>query len=76
MKEQINCKDVMGHICQSLGEELNSEKCVLIKEHLENCSGCQNYFTSVEKTIKFYKMYDIQMPDDAHDKLMQKLGLL
>lgn len=75
MKEQVNCKDVMSHICESLGEELHSEKCQLIKEHLDNCPGCQNYFNSVEKTIKFYKLYNIQMPDEAHSKLMQKLGL-
>lgn len=75
MKEKVNCKDVMSHICESLGEELHSEKCLLIREHLEGCPNCQSYFNSVEKTIKFYKMYNIQMPHDAHNKLMEKLGL-
>lgn len=75
MKEKVNCKEVMSHICDSLGEELQSEKCLMIKDHLENCTCCQNYFSSVEQTIKFYKMYDITMPNEAHNKLMEKLGL-
>jgi predicted anti-sigma-YlaC factor YlaD len=75
MKENISCKEVMSHICESLGEDLNSEKCMAIREHLEDCPGCKNYFSSVEQTISFYKMYDIKMPDEAHNRLMEKLGL-
>jgi predicted anti-sigma-YlaC factor YlaD len=46
--KKINCKDVMAHICDNLGEELNSPKCVEIKNHIENCDNCKNYFNSVE----------------------------
>jgi predicted anti-sigma-YlaC factor YlaD len=75
MKNEINCKDVMKHVCESLGEDLNSESCRNIKQHLDDCPGCQNYFKSVEKTIDFYKDYNIKMPDDAHNRLMSALGL-
>jgi hypothetical protein len=75
MSEQIKCKDVMSHICESLGEELQSEKCMAIKEHLQSCSCCQSYFCSVEQTIKFYKLYNINMPEEAHERLLHKLGL-
>ncbi len=47
MKEdKINCKDVMHHICDNLGEELDSPKCVEIKKHLESCDNCQRYYDS------------------------------
>ena len=75
MNNNVNCKDVMKHVCESLGEDLNSESCRNIKTHLEECPGCQNYFKSVEKTIGFYKDYNINMPEDAHKRLMSALGL-
>ena len=74
-KHQTTCKEVMHHICDNLGEDLDSPKCIAIKEHLESCDNCKNYFNSVESTIKFYKMYNVNMPRESHDKLMDYLGL-
>jgi predicted anti-sigma-YlaC factor YlaD len=73
--EKITCKDVMSHICESLGEDLDSPKCVAIKNHLNECPDCTKYFKSVEKTIDFYKKYNVDLPDDAHNRLINILGL-
>jgi predicted anti-sigma-YlaC factor YlaD len=75
MKEKVTCKDVMRHVCENLGEELNSEKCVDIKNHLDNCAACKNYFKSIEITIDCYKKYNVNLPEDAHIKLMKLLNL-
>lgn len=76
MKEdKVGCKEVMHHICDNLGEELDSPKCVAIKEHLEKCDNCQKYYDSIELTIDLYKKYDVQISDDVHDRLMDHLGL-
>ncbi|MBE2279993.1 MAG: hypothetical protein IAE91_06340 [Ignavibacteriaceae bacterium] len=72
---KIDCHSVMKHICESLDEGLNSEKCKEIKKHLDECEGCQNYFDSVEKTIEFYKQYEIKLPEECHKKLMVYLNL-
>lgn len=72
---KANCKEVMGHICESLGEELNSPKCTAIKQHLEECETCKKYFKSVSTTIEMYKTYNVDMPDDCHKRLFEKLGL-
>jgi predicted anti-sigma-YlaC factor YlaD len=74
-QEKVSCKDVMSHICESLGEELNSPKCLAIKEHLSNCPDCSNYFISVEKTINLYKNYNVELSREAHNRLMNFLGL-
>ncbi|NCS88080.1 MAG: hypothetical protein GW789_04965 [Ignavibacteria bacterium] len=74
-QEKVNCKSVMHHICESLGEDLQSEKCISIKEHLDNCPDCKSYFRSVEKTIDFYKKYNADMPEGAHVRLMSVLKL-
>jgi len=73
--KKVNCKDVMTHICDNLGEELNSPKCVEIKNHIENCESCKHYFNSVETTIQFYKKYNVNVSEDTHNRLVEVLGL-
>ena len=74
-EEKPKCEDVMQHICESLGEELNSDKCVAIKFHLDNCPDCKSYFKTVELTIDFYKKYNVEIPQAAHSRLMNFLDL-
>ena len=69
------CKEVMHHLCENLGEDLNSDKCVSIKHHLDNCENCKNYFKTVESTIKFYKEYNVKISNEAHIRLLDVLGL-
>ena len=76
MKEDnINCKVVMSHICDNLGEELDSPKCVAIKKHLDDCNNCQKYYDSIETTIDLYKNYNENVSDEVHTRLMEHLGL-
>ncbi|HLG33162.1 MAG TPA: hypothetical protein VI362_08970 [Ignavibacteriaceae bacterium] len=75
MIEKVTCKEVMQHICENLGEQLNSEKCAEIKNHLENCTHCKEYFKSVEITIECFKKYNVELPKDAHRRLMDFLNL-
>lgn len=75
MKNEINCKEVMGHICESLGEDFDSPRCIEMKAHLQECQGCSNYFKTVEMTIDFYKKYNVEMPQEAHQRLLKYLGI-
>lgn len=72
---KVTCLEVMSHICDSLGEDLDSERCKDIKYHLEKCPDCTNYLKSVEMTIDYYKKYDVELPKDAHSRLMAFLDL-
>jgi len=74
-KNKPNCKDVMLHICDNLGEQLDSPNCLMIKKHLDECENCSHYFKSVETTIEFYKKYNVNISEDAHNRLMECLGL-
>jgi predicted anti-sigma-YlaC factor YlaD len=73
--KNITCKDVMNHICDNLGEDLNSPRCVAIKNHLDNCDSCQKYFKSLDSTIQFYKKYNVAVDDEMHSRLIDFLGL-
>ena len=71
----VTCHDVMNHICDNLGEDLNSERCRSIKTHLDSCTCCQNYFDSVETTIKYYRAFNAELPHVAHKRLLTFLDL-
>jgi predicted anti-sigma-YlaC factor YlaD len=73
--EEISCREVMNHICENLAEDLNSERCRRIKSHLEECEDCRHYFDSIEKTIDFYKKYEVDISPECHKRLIDFLGL-
>ncbi len=72
---KIDCKEVMSHICDSLGEDFNSPKCIDIKAHLKDCTNCQSYFNSINSTITFYKKYNVKLDNEGHQRLLSVLGL-
>ena len=74
-EHKISCKEVMVHICDNLGEQLNSPRCIAIKEHLENCPSCNSYMKSIGATIDFYKNYSVDLSKESHNKLFDMLGL-
>lgn len=73
--KKVTCKEVMNHICDNLGEDLDSPRCVAIKTHLDNCESCQKYFRNIDTTIQFYKKYNVKVDDEAHKRLISFLGL-
>jgi len=70
---KIECKEVMNHICDNLGEDFNSARCIEIKAHLEECGCCRNYFKSVNETIQLYKSYNVEVTEEIHKRLMNFL---
>jgi predicted anti-sigma-YlaC factor YlaD len=75
MRKEISCKDVKRYVCECLAEDTSSERCLDLKDHLENCDDCQEYFKSVELTIDCYRKYNVELPQNAHKKLMDFLKL-
>ena len=75
MKEEVTCKEVMRYVCECMAQDTSTERCIALKEHLENCENCQQYFKSVELTIDCYRKYNVKVPEDVHKKLMDFLDL-
>lgn len=74
-EHKVTCKEVITHVCENLGEDLDSPKCIEIKEHLESCENCKKYFTTLDTTIEFYKKYNVSITEDVHNRLIKHLGL-
>ena len=46
-----------------------------LKHHLDDCPDCKSYFKTVELTIDYYKKYNVEIPKEAHTRLMTFLDL-
>lgn len=75
MKEKVSCKEVMRYVCECLAQDTSSDRCIALKDHLEECQECKEYFKSVELTIDCYRKYSVDLPENAHKKLMNFLKL-
>ncbi len=75
MKNEVSCKEVMQFVCECLAKDTGSQKCLDLKEHLDNCEDCREYFKSVKLTIDCYQKYNVELPENAHKKLMNFLKL-
>jgi hypothetical protein len=75
MIKEVTCKDVMRYVCECLAEDTSSERCLALKNHLETCDNCKQYFKSVELTIDCYRKYNVELPKDVHKRLMDFLKL-
>ena len=71
MKNKLNhCLKNIEQICEALGEELDSESCLEIKQHLEKCPHCCAYVDSIKKTIYLYQnLVDEDVPQNVDEKL-------
>lgn len=71
----IECKEVMKYVCECLAQDTASDRCLSLRDHLDNCENCREYFKSVQLTIDCYQKYNVDLPEDAHKKLMEFLKL-
>jgi len=74
-KDKSSCHEVMNHICDNLGEDINSPKCVVFKKHLEGCADCRQYFDSVKSTISLFSSERLELNDKAYNELLKFLKL-
>lgn len=57
-----------------LDDELEQEKEVLLRRHLQTCKECENQFNELKKTIAFVRgTSSIQVSEDFTDRLMANL---
>jgi hypothetical protein len=73
----MKCGDVYLHICDNLDEDIHSERCRQIKQHLAECPNCSAYLTSLKKTIGLYRaLPPPRIPAGAHRELFKTITTL
>lgn len=71
----MNCKKALKHICENLDEDIKSDKCLEIKNHLDHCPDCKIYLDTLKKTVVLYKTYLNQPESLSHKKLLHNIKI-
>lgn len=72
----MKCKQAYHHICDSLGQDLESPRCREIRKHLEACPDCSAYLDSLKKTVLLYREASSRkVPPPAHKKLFRAIDI-
>ncbi|MBN2013422.1 hypothetical protein JW960_29090 [candidate division KSB1 bacterium] len=72
-KHSPNCHKTMALICDDLGENIDSDFCKEIQEHLEQCPQCCASVNSYRKTVHLYKLYCNEDVPQAIDQRLWKI---
>lgn len=70
---KLSCDQVVNYVCDDIEVSRNSPVCAQIREHLAQCPDCSKYVHSLRETVKLYQTYEVTIPADLHDRVMQSL---
>ena len=75
MNEKRN--KMFDQVCDFLGQDIDSEPCRIIQEHLQVCDNCEIFVDKIKKTVKVYQVTNDceKIPDQVSRKLFDKLNL-
>jgi hypothetical protein len=75
MKEKKS--KMFDQVCDFLGQDIDSEPCQVIQEHLQVCDNCEIFVDKIKKTVKVFQVTNDceKIPDQVSKKLFAKLNL-
>lgn len=70
------CEQTMAQICEDLGEDINSEFCKEVKQHLDKCPECYASVNALKKTVYLYQLcFNEDVPQNVEKRLWRVLNL-
>lgn len=70
---RLTCDQVVNYVCDDIEVSRNSPVCRQIRRHLASCPDCSKYVHSLQETVKLYQHYEVAIPLNLHDQVMQSL---
>ena len=60
-------------LCDYLGEDLDSDVCREVREHVDACPECKLYFDSIRQMVNLYREneHTLQAPKDCRQKIIR-----
>ncbi|MBN2410825.1 hypothetical protein JXQ31_03970 [candidate division KSB1 bacterium] len=73
----MNCDEIFNRICDDLSEDINSQVCLEIKNHIKTCSKCRAQLMSMKNAVNLFKcLEDKVVPTHVHERLLKMLNVL
>ena len=68
------CPDIFNRLCDELGENIDSELCQELKDHIDNCEDCRCCLESIKNTVHLFQQQpDKEVPADVTERLFKAL---
>jgi len=72
----MECDKILEKLCDEISEDINSELCQQIKEHLKTCDKCRAELTSMRNAVNLFRCLDEkEVPSNIHKRLLTLLNL-
>ena len=70
------CEKLLKQVCDELSEDVNSEVCSELRQHLEECDDCRNQVESMRGTVNLFQcIQEKKVPRDIHERLLKLLNV-
>lgn len=70
------CADVLQRLCDELAEDIDSELCVELKKHLEECEECRTQLESMRTLVHLFRsLQEKEVPQAVHQRLLTLLNV-
>ena len=70
------CEKLLKRVCDDLSENINSDLCQQLRNHLEDCEDCRNQVETMRETVTLYQcLKEKKVPHDIHERLVKMLNV-
>jgi anti-sigma factor (TIGR02949 family) len=72
----MGCDKILQQICDELAEDIHSEVCESIRQHLATCPHCSQQLSSMRTVVQLYRcVKEQEVPSDIHQRLLTLLNV-
>jgi len=72
----MSCDKILQQICDELAEDINSDVCENIRQHLASCPQCRQQLSSMRAVVQMYRcLHDQEVPSAIHQRLLTLLNV-
>lgn len=82
MSEHIHthqCSQLLGSLSEYIDNELQTELCAEIENHLKDCDNCRIVVNTLRKTVELYQQTNraqVELTDRVRERLYYRLDLI
>ncbi len=70
------CEQILQQLCDELSEDIDSELCASLRQHLKDCPDCRAQLQSMRTAVHLFRcMKEAEVPPEIHRRLFKLLNV-
>ncbi len=72
----MSCEKILDEICAELAEDIDSDVCQRLKQHLTECPECARQLQTMRSTVHLFALLkEKEVPEKIHERLAMVLNI-